>query len=126
VGAAVERITAECVRGLLGRSNCQYHSAVRRALAHRVSKIVGEIEHVVGAHRGAVGIGKADILAPGAQEFSVPIIDDDGMSAARVNVDIILTVDTDGGGVAVRIARRQLAPVLNHPISVISLSENDR
>ena len=61
---------------------------VRRALAHRVSKIVGEIEHVVGAHRGAVGIGKANILAPGAQEFSVPIIDDDGMSAARENVDI--------------------------------------
>ena len=91
-----------------------------------MSKIVGEIEHVVGTHRGAVGIGKADILAPGAQEFSVPIIDDDGMSAARENVDIILTVDTDGSGVAVRIAGWQLAPVLNHLISVISLSENDR
>jgi hypothetical protein len=45
-----------------------------------VSKIVGEIEHVVGAHRGAVGIGKPDILAPGAQEFSVSIIDDDGIA----------------------------------------------
>jgi hypothetical protein len=43
-----------------------------------VSKIVGEIEHVVGTHGGAVGIGKADIFSPGAQEFSVPIIDDDG------------------------------------------------
>src|SRR5258705_9047686 len=97
-------MTAECGRGLLGCSNRQHYPTVRRALAHRVSKIVGEIEHVVGANCGAVGIGKADILAPGAQEFSVPIIDDDGMSAARENVDIILTVDADGSGVAVRIA----------------------
>src|SRR5262249_61545243 len=126
VSAAVEGITAECGRGLLRRSNRQHYPAIRRALAHRVSKIVGEIEHVVGAHRGAVGIGKADILAPGAQEFSVPIIDDDGMSAARENVDIILTVDTNGSGVAVRVAGWQLAPVLNHLVSLISLSENDR
>ena len=91
-----------------------------------MSQVVGEVEHVVGTHRGAGGIGEADIFAPGAQEFSVPIIDDDGMSAARENVDIILTVDTDGSGVAVRIAGWQLAPVLNHLKSVISLSENDR
>ena len=90
MSAAVEGITAKCGRRLLGRPNRQHNPAVRRALAHRVSKIVGEIEHVVGAHRSAVGIGKADILAPGAQEFSVPIIDDDGMSAARENVDIIM------------------------------------
>jgi hypothetical protein len=90
VSAAVERITAECGRGFLGRSNRQHYPAVRRTLAHCVSKIVGEIEHVVGAHRSAVGIGKADILAPGAQEFSVSIIDNDGMSAARENVDIIM------------------------------------
>jgi len=90
-----------------------------------VSKIVGEIEHVVGTHGSAVGIGKADIFSPGPQEFSVPIIDDDGMRAARENVDIIFTVDADGGGVAVRVAGWQLAPVLNHLISVISLSKND-
>jgi hypothetical protein len=71
-----------------------------------------------------VGIGKADILAPGAQEFSVRIIDDDRMSAARENVDIIPTVNADGSGIAVRVARWQLAPVLNHLISVFSLSES--
>ena len=82
MSAAVERMTAECGRGRLGRSDRQHYPAIRRTLTHRVAKIVGEIERVVGTHRGAVGIGKADILAPGAQEFSVPIIDDDGMSAA--------------------------------------------
>jgi hypothetical protein len=87
-----------------------------------VSKIVGEIEHVVRADRGAVSIGKADILAPGTQEFSVPIINDDGMSAARENIDIILTVDTDGSGVTISVARWQLAPILNHLVSVLSLS----
>jgi len=43
--------------------------AVGGAFAHRMPKVVGEVEHVVGADRGAVGIGEADILAPGAQEF---------------------------------------------------------
>ena len=33
------------------------------------------------------------------------------MRAARGNVDIIFTVDADGGGVAVRVAGWQLAPV---------------
>ena len=126
MSAAVERTTAECGRGLLGRSNRQHYRAFRRALTHRVSKIVGEIEHVVGTHGSAVGIGKADIFSPGPQEFSVPIIDDDGMRAARENVDIIFTVDADGGGVAVRVVGWQLAPLLNHLISVISRSETDR
>jgi hypothetical protein len=43
------------------------------------------------------------------------------MSAARENVDVILTVDTDGSVVAVCVAGWQLAPVLKHPISVFSL-----
>ena len=122
MGATVERNTTECGRRLLGRSDCQHYPAIRRALTHRVAKIVGEIEHVVGTNRGAVGIGKADILAPGAQEFSVPIIDDDGMSAAREDLDVILTVDADGSGVTVGVTGGQLAPVLNHLVSVFSLS----
>jgi hypothetical protein len=48
-----------------------------------VSKIIGEIEHVVGAYRNPVGVGKANILAPRAQKFSVPIKNNDGMNAAR-------------------------------------------
>ena len=98
---------------------------VRRALAYRVSKIVGEVEHVVGAYCSAVGIGEADILAPGPQEFSIPIIDDDGMSAARENVDIIFTIDADGSSIAVRVAGRKFAPVLDDLISVLCFSEND-
>ena len=86
MSAAVKGIAAKCGRGLRGRSNGQRYFSVRRAFAHRVSKVVGEVEHVVGTHRGAVGIGEADIFAPGAQEFSVPIIDDDGMGATREDV----------------------------------------
>jgi hypothetical protein len=43
-----------------------------------------------------VGVGKANILAPRAQKFSVPIKNNDGMNAARENVNIILTIDADG------------------------------
>ena len=44
VSAAVERIAAECGCRFLGHSDRQHYLAVRRALAYRVSKIVGEIE----------------------------------------------------------------------------------
>ena len=58
MSAAVERITAECGSRFVGCSDPQHYRAFRRALTHRVAKIVGEIEHVVGTRRGAVGIGK--------------------------------------------------------------------
>ena len=101
---------------LLSRPSC---TCVPRVQSRR------EVEHVVRAYRGAVGIDEADILAPGAQEFSVPIIDDDGMGAAREDVDIILTIDADGSSIAVRVAGRKFAPVLDYPIPVLSFSEND-
>ena len=66
MSAAVERIATECGRGLPGRSDRQRYFPVRSALAYRVSKVVGEVEHVIGTRCSAVGIGEADILAPGA------------------------------------------------------------
>src|SRR4029077_1411446 len=125
VSATVEWITAECGSRFLGHSNRQHYFALRRALPHRVSKVVGEVEHVIGACCSAVGIGEADVLAPGPQKFSIAIKDDDGMSAARENVDITLTINADGSSIAVRVAGRKFAPFLDNLIPVLSFSEND-
>ena len=126
MSATVEWITAECRGMFLGRSNRQHYFPVRRALAYRVSKVVGEVEHVIGTCCSAVRIGEVDILAPGPPKFSIAIKDDDGMSAARENVDIILAINADGSSIAVRVAGREFAPFLDNLIPVLSFSENDR
>jgi hypothetical protein len=69
-----------------------------------VPKVIGEVKHVVGPDRSTVGVGEADVLAPRAQEFPVPIKHDDRVSAARKNVDIVLAVDADGSAVAIGVA----------------------
>ena len=125
MSATVEWITAECRGRLLWRSNRQHYFALRRALAYRVPEVVSEVEHIVGARCSAVGIGETDILAPGSQKLSIAIKDYDGMSAARENVDVILTINADGSSIPVRVAGRKFAPFLYNLIPVLSFSEND-
>jgi hypothetical protein len=69
VGAAVERVAGETGRRLAGRADGHDDLALRRALAHRGAEIVGQMQHVIGAHGGAMCIDETDVLAPGAQNW---------------------------------------------------------
>ena len=126
MGAAVERVAGETGRGFAGRADGHDDLAFRRALAHRGAEIVGEVEHVIGAGRGAVSIDETDVLAPGAQELAVPIEHDHGMGAAVEHVDVVLAVHANRRAVPISKPGGQRAPALDHPIAVAALAQNDR
>jgi len=84
-------------------SDCQRNLAVGGAFAHRMPKVVGEVEHVVGATAAPWELVKP-ISSPQERRIFRSDQDDDWMTAARENVDIVLAVDADGSAVAIGIA----------------------
>src|SRR5581483_3237073 len=126
VRAAIERVAAEAWRLDVRPSDRHQHLAVGRALAHRVSLVVGEVEHVVGTDRGAMRVGEADVLAPRAQKLALAIEYDDRIGAAREHVHVVFAVDAHRCAVLVAHARRQLAPSLEHLVAIGALTENYR
>lgn len=126
VRATIEWISAECGSGGLGRSDRHQELAVRRALAHGVAEVIGEVEQIAGPDAGPKGIGNADVLSPRAKKFPVPIEHDDRVSAPGEHVHIVLAVDAHSGGITLGDARRQLAPAFNDPIAESTLPEDYR
>src|SRR5215472_15388015 len=113
--AVVERLAAHEGGRLARNADRQQHSAVERAMAHRMVAIVRQPDRVVErdmhAVRLAMGPGE-DAFAPGAQQIAVVVEYRNRMLAAIEGVDVILAVDPDSGAIAEHDLVRELRPAL--------------
>ncbi len=95
------------------------------ALAHGVVAVVGAIEIVVGVDVQAVRAVE-QAFAPAPDEIALAVEHHHRMVAAVEDIDAVLAVDRDGGGVGQAPAVGQLRPVLHDAVTVLARAENSR
>ena len=111
VGRSSEGLAAHGRGGIAGVAEGEDELAVGGELSDGGVARVDAKDGVVGADGDAVRRGE-DVFAPRAQEFSVAVEDDDGVSAAVEDVDVVAAVDGDGSGLSIGPAVGQFAPVV--------------
>src|SRR4030095_11137477 len=87
--------------------------AVRRELPDGVVAVVRRVHGVVGADRDAVRPVREVALAPGVDELSARVVNDDRMVAAADQEDAVLQVAGNSGDVTVLEPLGQLLPTFD-------------
>ena len=94
-----------------GFAQCEEHLSVGCQLSDRAVAHVDAEYRVVGADSDSMGCDK-DILAPRTKELPVTVEDDDRVSAAIVDVDVVAAVHGDCRGLLIDPAIGQFTPIL--------------
>jgi hypothetical protein len=119
----MEWLAAHERRGFLRNADGEQHLAVGGAFAHGVVAVVGAIEIVVGVDVQAMRAGE-QAFAKTLDEIAVAVEHDHRMLAAIEDVDAVLAVDRNRGGVGELPAVGQLCPVLHHAIAMLAGAED--
>ena len=90
-----------------------------------MAAVVGQVDRVVGAHMDAVG-ARILAFAPGAQKISLAVEHHHRVLAAPEGVDIVVLVDADRGHFLERPFVWQFRPILDDPVFVVAVANDDR
>ena len=102
--------------GLVGIADGEEQLPVRGELTDGVVAVVGEPHRVVGRDCDPVGPDRHP-LAPRPEESAVAVEDDNGVSAPIVDVDVVVPVDGDRGGLDEGPALGESPPALDHGVA---------
>ena len=122
--AAVERLAAVFLGGLVRRADLQQHLAVKRAFAHRVVAVVGAVNRVVRPHVNAMRPLECT-LAPGLYEIAFAVEHDHGMRTAIEDVDVVLSIATDRRHITECPTRGQIAPAFFDAKGEVAAADDD-
>ena len=108
--AAVALSVIAGVRGHAGGADQHHLRPLGRKFAHCVVAVVHGVHHVVRPDGDPVRARGEDVLAPGAEKMTLPVVDDDPGVLPGHQIHVVPGVDRHPVHVLVDIPRRQLLP----------------